>query len=129
MDFTQYIHPFFAAYINGQHYSLFPIFPWLGFMIFGGLCSSFYIQAREAGSEKSFINKLIIIGMILIAAGSILMLIPIEVSFCSKSIRPDPFFFALRFGIVLILLAACWYYANRFSYHSFNCNSKQVTLN
>lgn len=112
IDFTQYIHPFFAAYINGQHYSLFPIFPWLGFMIFGGLCSSLYLKARDAGTEKSFMNKMFIIGVVLIITGSILMLIPIDASFYSKSNRSDPFFFALRFGIVLILLSVCWYYAN-----------------
>jgi len=112
IDFTQFIHPFFAAYINGQHYSLFPIFPWLAFMIFGGLCSSFYLQARESDTEKEFMKKLILIGGILIAVGSLFMLVPIEASFYSSHIRPDPFFFAQRFGIVLILLAACWYYAN-----------------
>lgn len=40
IDFLGLIPAPLAAYLNDRHYSLFPIFPWLGYMLIGGAVAS-----------------------------------------------------------------------------------------
>lgn len=102
-----------AAYINGQHYSQFPVFNWLGFMMFGGLAAMTYTNARAVNKEQDYIRQVGWLGVGLILAGSLLIELPVEVPFISKAIRANPLFFATRLGIVLLLMAGCWHYAER----------------
>jgi uncharacterized membrane protein len=102
-----------AAYINGQHYSQFPIFNWLGFLMCGGLTALAYSDARAAERERTFLRQAGWWGIGLILVGVILMELPVEVPLASKDIRANPLFFATRLGIVLLLMVLCWYYAER----------------
>ena len=101
-----------SAYINSQHYSLFPLFPWLAFMLFGGYFASRYVDARENKKEKEFILRLGIGGAILFVASAIGMKFQDSMYITSISIRANPLFFFERLGIVMMLLTACWFYAD-----------------
>jgi uncharacterized membrane protein len=97
-----------ASYLNRMNGSLFPILPWFNFIFAGALTSKYYITAREKNEERIFNKHLLIVGAILFL-GSLLLLsyvLPLNI----KGIIPNPFFFLERLGIVLILLAGCWYY-------------------
>lgn len=118
-----------AAYINGQHYSQFPILNWLGFMMFGGLTAMTYANARIAGKERDFIRTVSWFGAGLILAGSLLIELPADVPVVSKATRANPLFFATRFGIVLLLMALCWHYAERRkTQHSFVLDVSRESL-
>lgn len=110
IDFTRYLVPGMAAYLNGQQYSLFPLFPWLGFMLAGGLIGIGYLHSAEQGTERRFVMRTVWLGGVLIAAFAMIEL-PIAVPYASTAIRSNPLFVALRLGIVLMLLSGCWWYA------------------
>jgi uncharacterized membrane protein len=111
IDFNTLIPAPLAAYLNGKHYSLFPLFPWTAFMLFGGYFASGYIRAREQQKEKNYILRFAIIGMILVIVSSIAGELPFRVPFSSEEISANPSFFFVRLGIVMLLLTACWFYA------------------
>jgi uncharacterized membrane protein len=111
-DFLNWIPASISAYINGQHYSLFPLFPWLAFMLFGGYFASGYITAREQKKEKEFILHFALAGAILFVACMIGLELQSSLHIVSIDIRANPIFFFERLGIVMLLLTACWFYAD-----------------
>jgi len=111
IDFTLLIPAPIAAYINGKHYSLFPLFPWTAFMLFGGYFSSGYINAREHQKERKFILRFAVIGAVLVIVSSIAGEMPFRMPFTSEDISASPSFFFVRLGIVMLLLTVCWFYA------------------
>ncbi len=112
IDFNTLIPAPLAAYLNGKHYSLFPLFPWMAFMLFGGYFASGYIQARAQQKEKDFILRFALIGAILFTICLIGGELPVHFHIGSVNINANPFFFFLRLGIVMLLLTACWFYAD-----------------
>ena len=111
IDFTPWIQAPISAYINGLHYSLFPLFPWLAFMLFGGYFASGYSDARELKKEKEFILRFALMGAILLVASIIGMKAQTSWNVFSVDIRANPLFFFERLGIVILVLAVCWFYA------------------
>jgi uncharacterized membrane protein len=112
IDFNTLIPAPLAAYLNGKHYSLFPLFPWTAFMFFGGYFASGYIQAREQQKEKDFILRFALIGAILFMISVIGGELPVHFHIGSDDVRANPFFFFDRLGIVMLLLTSCWFYAD-----------------
>jgi hypothetical protein len=112
IDFTTFIPAPFAAYINSRHYSLFPLFPWLAFMLFGGYFATGYIEARARQKEKDFILKFALIGSILFAVSIISRELSLNIHIGSNDIRANPLFYFERMGIVILLLSVCWFYAD-----------------
>lgn len=110
IDFSQHIPLFFANYLNRMHNSQFPIFPWWGFIFSGAYFAKLYLHAREKNEEKSFANKLIIIGISFFFIGVLMInvLLPANLA----SIIPHPFFFIERLGVIMALLGGCWYFLN-----------------
>ncbi|MEX0736017.1 MAG: heparan-alpha-glucosaminide N-acetyltransferase domain-containing protein [Bacteroidota bacterium] len=113
IDFLNHLPAPLAAYMNGQHASQFPVFNWLGFMLLGGLMASIHRTWKETGGESTFFRAVALTGGGLILGGSLLMQLPFGLSYGSTAIRADPFFFLIRFGIILVLLVGCWVYGAR----------------
>jgi uncharacterized membrane protein len=111
IDFVQWIPAPLAAYINSQHYSLFPLFPWLGFMLFGGVFAAGYITTRERQKERKHIVQLAWVGAIMVLACALGRELLGNNHIGSADIRANPLFFFERLGIVILLLTACWFYA------------------
>ena len=88
-----------AAYLNGNTGSLFPLFPWSGFMLAGALCASCFL----ASLERRFMAVTAGLGAGLAVLGK-------TVPSLSPNWRADPATFLMRLGIVLMLLAICWLY-------------------
>lgn len=110
-DFARYFPVPLASYFSPVYGSFFPLFPWVGFLLAGAVCSILYLKAREANNEKNFIIKVSLLGLILAAAGHF-YLSPIFPQ-TYTSIKPHPVFFLQRLGYVIILLGLCWYYISR----------------
>lgn len=111
-DFGRFVHPAIAAYLNGMHYSLFPVFPWLGFMLAGGLVGIRFMSNVDQEGEGSFIRTMLWAAGVLLAVYFLIDL-PIVVPYASTAIRSNPLFLALRLGIILLLLTLCWWYDRR----------------
>jgi uncharacterized membrane protein len=113
VEFVPAIPAVIAAYLNGQHFSQFPVFPWLGFLMFGAVTAIAYSRWRASEKEMEFIRTVGIISGVLIVAGSLLIELPVRITGVSTAIRANPLFFASRLGIVLLLMLICWYYVEK----------------
>jgi uncharacterized membrane protein len=113
IDFGRSLPASVAAYLNGQHSSLFPIFPWIGFVIFGAVTAIGYKKAKASDKELDYLKLVGLVSVVLIAAGLLLSELPVRIPWASNAVRANPLFFATRLGIVLLLMLLCWYYAAR----------------
>ena len=111
IDFSLSLPGFIAPYFNDHQGSIFPLFPWLGFLMFGAVAAFAYKKARGNGTETLYFQRLALLGGILLVGGTFLVDLPSKVPLMSTAIRANPVFFASRLGIVFLLLVACWYYA------------------
>jgi uncharacterized membrane protein len=111
IDFLMWLPAPLAAYLNSQHYSLFPLFPWLAFMLFGGYFAAGYIKAREEQKEKEYILHFALLGAVLFAVCTVAREVMIGFPVGSQDVRANPLFFFERMGIVILLLTLCWFYA------------------
>lgn len=98
-----------ANYFNRQNGSLFPLFPWLGFMLMGAVYSSYYLKSSP-DKEQSFLRNTLVTGLVLIAAAIIALYLSIPFFEPIEKIRPNTFFFGLRLGLILLMLVFFRYY-------------------
>lgn len=99
-----------AAYVNGMHESLFPLFPWSAFLFVGAIAGYAYLRAKDAAQERPggdpvgrTMKTAAIIGLIIIAASFPLHLLSVHVYPTYDYWLFSPAFTLLRLGIVLIL--------------------------
>lgn len=108
-----------AAYMNGLHDSLFPLFPWSAFLFAGSVTGWYYLRAKESEAAG---NTGAVVAMMkyaaLVGTGAIVLsfaLYPLE-----RQLYPtydywrfSPSFFFLRLGIVTLLCAMMFSFERR----------------
>ena len=106
IDFNQYVHPLVGNYFNKINGSLFPVFPWLNFLLAGGIFAKYFVDARERNEEKKFIKSITITGLAVLLFGHLFYsgLFPKTLT----SILPNPVFFLERLGYIIVLFYFCW---------------------
>jgi uncharacterized membrane protein len=117
IDFNNILPLWLAAYMNGIHYSLFPLFPWAAFLLAGAVAGYAYLRTgdgmqsgREQESVQKFVRTLPWVG------GSAILFSMIIAPFADVLFPPHnywrsgPSFFFLRFGLVVLLCALLVYY-------------------
>lgn len=110
IDFAEYMPLFLANYFNRAHGSLFPLFPWLGFMFSGGIASYYFMNSLQKGKEQQFLRVVLYSSLLIIAISSAILYYPPSFMEVISAIRPNPYFFLLRLGIVLVILVGLRYY-------------------
>ena len=127
VDFNRFLPIPFASYFNRNNGSLFPVFPWFNFLFAGALASKFYIKFKEQNAENIFIRKILFVGIGFFLVCVLLLNVLFPPSL--EELRPHPLFFLERLGVVLALLAVCWYYVQqRESYNSFVLDVSRESL-
>jgi uncharacterized membrane protein len=106
IDFNQYVHPIIGNYFNRMNGSLFPIFPWLNFLLAGGIFAKHFVDAREKNNEERFLKNITVAGLAILLFGHLFYsgLFPKALT----SILPNPIFFLERLGYILVLFYLCW---------------------
>ncbi len=106
IDFNQYVHPLVGNYFNRLNGSLFPLFPWLNFLLAGGIFAKYFVDARERNEEEKFIKNITIAGVAVLLFGHLFYsgLFPKTLT----SILPNPVFFLERLGYIFVLFYLCW---------------------
>ena len=112
VDFYSVLPAMLAGYLDGNQ-SLFPLLPWLGFLMFGAVTAFAFKNARERGKIKQYFTRLSMTGAALLIGGSLLIDVSGSLIGVAVGIRANPLFFGSRLGIILLLLTACWLYAER----------------
>jgi len=94
-----------AGYLQRLPYSIFPLFPWAGYVWIGSFCSFLWSEARKKGREEIFFNVLLIIG----AGIGFTLSLAITIRFGRSgqfSLNPaHPLAFFLKAGLVSMILA------------------------
>lgn len=106
IDFNEFVHPLIGNYFNRLHGSLFPVFPWLNFLLAGAIFAKYFVEARSKNEEEKFIRNITIAGIIVLLFGHLFYsgLFPKHLT----SIIPNPIFFLERLGYVIVLFSLCW---------------------
>ena len=106
IEFSNFLPLILANYFNRSHGSLFPIFPWLNFLLAGAIFAKYFVDARDSSKEKLFIKKILLGGLITLFFGHLFYsgLFPKSLT----SILPNPIFFLERLGYILVLFYLCW---------------------
>ncbi len=106
IDFNQYVHPLIGNYFNRMHGSLFPIFPWINFLLAGGIFAKYFVDARERNKEEKFIRTSAAAGLIALLLGHLFYsgLFPLSLT----SLLPNPVFFIERLGYIIVIFFFCW---------------------
>jgi len=99
---------FISPILNGNTGSLFPLFPFVGFLFAGTCVSWLFLRATEKGKNKSFIIKLAIAGVMLICLGFILEAMPFKIIEGISFWKTSPNYFWIRLGILFIILGGLW---------------------
>lgn len=126
-DFAQFIPLGIANYFNRIHGSLFPLFPWLSFILTGALVGKLYVELKNKIGEEIFSTYLIYYGVSLFLGSVLLLNVLLPDSIVE--IKPNPIFFLERLGVLLLLLGIFWFYINRFeNYTSFILDVSRESL-
>jgi uncharacterized membrane protein len=126
-DFAQFMPLGIANYFNRLHGSLFPLFPWLAFILTGALTGKLYVEFKNKIGEKKFAQYLILYGSIFF--GSSILLLYVLLPNSIVEIKPNPVFFIYRLGVLLFLLGIFWYYISKFdNYSSFILDVSRESL-
>jgi uncharacterized membrane protein len=102
-----------AMYVNQLNGSLFPVFPWTGFVFFGGTAAWMWRIAQENGTEGSFFKSISVAGsgiVVLAAVFRLTLFGPLGINFLR---RYSPGFFFLRLGLLLLFLSGLWLWEKR----------------
>jgi len=107
-DFTTFLHPVFANYFNRMNGSLFPLFPWINFILIGAVFAKYFLDAVQNGGEQKFIRVITLAGLAMLLSGHLFFsgLFPDVLT----SVTPNPMFFIERFGYILVFSSLCWYF-------------------
>jgi uncharacterized membrane protein len=108
-ELTTFLHPVFANYFNRLNGSLFPVFPWINFILAGAIFAKYFLDAAENGKEKIFVRRTAITGIVMLLLGHLFYsgIFPGSLT----SIIPHPVFFMERLGYVLVFAAMCRAYS------------------
>ncbi|MGE5497394.1 MAG: heparan-alpha-glucosaminide N-acetyltransferase domain-containing protein [Syntrophothermus sp.] len=113
IDFAQYMPVYLANYINDMYGSLFPVFPWLAFMLPGATLGHYYLKLKQEGREEELLNKLLLYSIIVFVISAVVLWSHLEIFAYLSSIKPGQFFYAMRLAIVIMLLVIARIYEIR----------------
>lgn len=103
-----------GAYLNGLHFSLFPLFPWSGFLLAGVVTGHHFSRIREGVGEDvrvrrdRFMRRAAAAGLAALAAAWPLTLLGDAVYPEHPYWRAGPGFVVLRLGLVALLMAGMY---------------------
>lgn len=106
IDFSKFIHPFFADYLNGLHNPLFPFFPWCVFVWGGLLIGVLFLKLAEQEETAIAAAEVLGAGMLLLILGIVLIRLP-WISY-SNFWLDSPQWVMIRLGIVIVLFCIFW---------------------
>ncbi len=110
-DFSSMMHPSLAAYLNRMSGSLFPLFPWSGFLFLGAFLSIVFGEFRQQQKQEKYFAALKYTGIIFIVIGSVLYIeqSPLHI----PMMKPEITFFFLRAGYIFLIFYGCYLLAKQ----------------
>jgi hypothetical protein len=104
-DFRTKIPLFLALFLNPHGMSLFPIFPWICFILAGSCASSLFLKSVERRRESRYFLAITLLGILMIAGGLLLRRAPFSLPGRASFYTTSPLYVGIRIGCVLIICA------------------------
>lgn len=106
IDFAPMVSPVLSPYVNQKQLSLFPLFPFAGFLFAGVVAGFLFLDARLAEREATFVGRLAVAAALAIVAGLVCDWIPVQLYPEHDFWKSSPNWFAIRLGIVTLVSLA-----------------------
>lgn len=110
IEFERFMPFYLAAYIRPAFFTLFPVFPWFGFMAAGILSAWVFMKFRNKGTEAVYMKRALIAGVLLTVICIPLMFYLKDYMKLFTDVKPNILFFLGRLGVLYLILSACYYY-------------------
>lgn len=100
-------------YLTAAHRSQFPLFPWMGFVLCGGLASQLLVWWKESMEERLIFRRFLYSGVAMIVLSLVVDAVPFSLYPEHNFWRASPEFFFIRLGIVMLLLGGLWHWEQK----------------
>ncbi len=107
-DFTGRVPLALALFLNPQGVSLFPLFPWISFLLAGSCVAHLFLNAVAGKTDSRMMRWMLIAGVGAIAAGLAGRAVPWLSAWNVGFYRTSPLYVLIRLGCVLILCAGLY---------------------
>jgi uncharacterized membrane protein len=104
-DFSASLPLSIALFLNPHGISLFPIFPWLCFVLAGSLAACCFLRSVQTDRISRYMVVSACSGILMIAAGLLLRNVPYTLPGYSNFFTTSPLYMMIRIGCVLLLMA------------------------
>jgi uncharacterized membrane protein len=102
IDFAKYLPIEIATYFSPAYYSLFPVFPWLAYLLSGAAVMQLVLENQN--NERAFLKKIFMSGIIMIILGTATHLAGIKTSINYNFWVTSINIFMIKSGIVFVLM-------------------------
>ncbi|HPO55192.1 MAG: DUF1624 domain-containing protein [Ignavibacteriales bacterium] len=127
MELNNYMPYYIANYFTNKYGSLFPLFPWLGFMLSGYMFGYYFTIFRKNDKVAEYFKVLyyLAFGMLLLGHFIVTTNSPLHI----EMPKPNVFFFILRLGYILLIFSVCKSLTDKFNLKdSFILNISRASL-
>ncbi|MBZ5495237.1 MAG: DUF1624 domain-containing protein [Acidobacteriia bacterium] len=112
-DFTSRVPLFLAMFLNPHGASLFPLFPWISFVMAGSCAAHLFLDAVAQRSEPRFMLRASVISLAAIAGALVARELPLFSAWNVGFYKTSPLYVVVRLGCVLILCAGFYFMEKR----------------
>ncbi len=94
-----------ALFLNPHGVSLFPIFPWICFVLAGSFACHFFLKSADTGKIQQYMRITSWLGILMIAGGLLLRKTPYTIPGFVSFYTTSPLYLMIRLGCVLVICA------------------------
>lgn len=94
-----------ALYLNPHKVSLFPLFPWISFVLAGASAAHYFLRSVEAEAIPRYMKRAAFAGAGLIAAGLLLRPVPWTLPGHVDFYTTSPLYLMVRLGCIFVIVA------------------------
>jgi len=102
-DFRGHVPLSIALALNPHGISLFPVFPWICFVLAGSCAACIFLRRAEAGKIAQFMQGITCLGVLMIAAGLLLRNAPFTLPGYVNFYTTSPLYLIIRVGCILVI--------------------------
>ena len=107
-DFSGDLPLALALFLNPHGISLFPLFPWITFILAGTVAAIFFMNSVERGNDGRFMLFVSLGGVAFILAGLLAKMSPYSLPGHRNFYTTSPLYVLIRLGCVLLICAALY---------------------
>ncbi len=113
-DFIGRVPLSLAMFLNPHGVSLFPVFPWLSFLLAGSCAAVIFLEAVGRGGESRFMSFTFWGAAAVIPAALFARTLPLFSAWNENFYRTSPFYVLIRLACVVMLCAGLYFMEKRF---------------